>query len=45
MKKATIDKDRCIGDPRFFNVPLDQLLSKTSPEKWPSRSARAIAST
>ena len=22
MKKATADKDRCIGDPRFFDVPL-----------------------
>ncbi|MCJ7798595.1 MAG: gamma-glutamyltransferase, partial [Polaromonas sp.] len=28
MKKATIDKDRHIGDPRFLDVPLDQLLSK-----------------
>ena len=28
MKKATSDKDRHIGDPRFFDVPLDQLLSK-----------------
>ena len=28
MKKATSDKDRHIGDPNFFDVPLDQLLSK-----------------
>lgn len=28
MKKATSDKDCHIGDPRFFDVPLDQLLSK-----------------
>jgi len=28
MKKATIDKDRSIGDPKFFDVPLEQLLSK-----------------
>lgn len=28
MKKATSDKDRHIGDPHFFDVPLDQLLSK-----------------
>src|SRR5690606_37609964 len=28
MKKATADKDRCIGDPRFFDVPLEELLSK-----------------
>ncbi len=28
MKKATADKDRFIGDPKFFDVPLQQLLSK-----------------
>jgi gamma-glutamyltranspeptidase/glutathione hydrolase len=28
MKKATSDKDRHIGDPKFFDVPLAQLLSK-----------------
>ena len=28
MKKATTDKDRHIGDPRFVDVPLEQLLSK-----------------
>jgi gamma-glutamyltranspeptidase/glutathione hydrolase len=28
MKKATSDKDRHIGDPRFVDVPLEQLLSK-----------------
>jgi gamma-glutamyltranspeptidase/glutathione hydrolase len=28
MKKATSDKDRHIGDPQFFDVPLGQLLSK-----------------
>lgn len=28
MKKATSDKDRYIGDPKFFDVPLERLLSK-----------------
>ena len=28
MKQATSDKDRYIGDPRFFEVPLELLLSK-----------------
>jgi len=28
MKRATIDKDRHIGDPAFVDVPLDRLLSK-----------------
>ncbi len=28
MKYATIDKDTRIGDPRFVDVPLDELLSK-----------------
>lgn len=28
MKKATTDKDRCIGDPKLFVVPPEQLLSK-----------------
>ena len=28
MKKATSDKDLHIGDPKFFDVPLAQLLSK-----------------
>ena len=28
MKKATIDKDRYIGDPAFVDVPLDELISK-----------------
>lgn len=27
MKKATIDKDRYLGDPKFFDVPLEYLLS------------------
>lgn len=29
MKRATIDKDRHLGDPAFLEVPLDRLLSKT----------------
>ncbi|WP_420556860.1 gamma-glutamyltransferase [Roseovarius sp.] len=28
MKRATIDKDRCVGDPRFVDVPLDRLTDK-----------------
>lgn len=28
MKKATSDKDRYIGDPKFLEVPLERLLSK-----------------
>lgn len=28
MKLATVDKDRFIGDPRFVDVPLGELLSK-----------------
>jgi gamma-glutamyltranspeptidase/glutathione hydrolase len=28
MKRATIDKDRHLGDPAFLEVPLDRLLSK-----------------
>lgn len=29
MKRATIDKDRYIGDPRFVEIPLARLISKT----------------
>ena len=28
MKRATIDKDRHVGDPRFVEVPLERLLDK-----------------
>lgn len=28
MKRATIEKDRSIGDPLFVDVPLDRILSK-----------------
>ena len=28
MKRATIDKDRFVGDPAHVDVPLDQLISK-----------------
>lgn len=28
MKRATIDKDRHVGDPAFIDVPLDRLVSK-----------------
>jgi gamma-glutamyltranspeptidase/glutathione hydrolase len=29
MKRATRDKDKCVGDPAFFDVPLEQLTSKS----------------
>ncbi len=28
MKMATVDKDRRMGDPRFLEIPFDELLSK-----------------
>ena len=28
MKRATVDKDEHVGDPMFFDVPLDRLLDK-----------------
>ncbi len=28
MKRATVDKDRFLGDPAFMTVPLDRLLAK-----------------
>jgi len=28
MKRATVDKDRFVGDPRFVAVPLERLLSR-----------------
>jgi gamma-glutamyltranspeptidase/glutathione hydrolase len=28
MKRATVDKDRFVGDPRFVEVPLERLLSR-----------------
>jgi gamma-glutamyltranspeptidase/glutathione hydrolase len=28
MKRATIDKDRHVGDPRFVEVPVERLISK-----------------
>ena len=28
MKRATVDKDRYVGDPRFVDVPLDRLTDK-----------------
>ena len=28
MKRATVDKDRHVGDPAFYDVPLEQLLSQ-----------------
>ena len=29
MKRATIDKDRHVGDPKFVDVPVERLTSKT----------------
>ena len=28
MKRATIDKDRHVGDPKFVDVPVERLTSK-----------------
>jgi gamma-glutamyltranspeptidase / glutathione hydrolase len=28
MKRATVDKDRYVGDPRFVDVPVDRLIGK-----------------
>ena len=28
MKRATVDKDRSVGDPKFVDVPLERLLSR-----------------
>ena len=28
MKRATVDKDRHVGDPRFVDIPLDRLIGK-----------------
>jgi gamma-glutamyltranspeptidase / glutathione hydrolase len=28
MKRATVDKDRHVGDPKFVDVPLDRLIGK-----------------
>ena len=28
MKRATVDKDRLVGDPAFVDIPIDRLTSK-----------------
>jgi gamma-glutamyltranspeptidase/glutathione hydrolase len=33
MKRATVDKDRFLGDPKFMEIPLDRLLSKTEAKR------------
>lgn len=39
MKRATVDKDRFVGDPAFFDVPVARLLSKD----YAAQMAREIA--
>jgi gamma-glutamyltranspeptidase/glutathione hydrolase len=39
MKRATVDKDRYVGDPAFVNVPVEKLNSKT----YAAEMARDIA--
>ena len=38
MKRATIDKDAHVGDPKFVAVPVDQLTSKAYAKAWRARS-------
>ncbi|WP_420392198.1 gamma-glutamyltransferase family protein [Acuticoccus sp.] len=33
MKRATIDKDASVGDPRFVDVPLDRLMSNEAADR------------
>ncbi|PZR84010.1 MAG: gamma-glutamyltransferase [Stutzerimonas stutzeri] len=33
MKRATVDKDRHVGDPAFVDVPVEKLISKAYAEK------------
>jgi len=33
MKRATIDKDRYLGDPAFMEIPLDRILSKAEAKR------------
>src|SRR5262249_61570294 len=40
MKRATADKDRHLGDPRFVEVPTERLTSKAYP-KGPPHEIRA----
>lgn len=40
MKIATVDKDAHVGDPRFVDVPLDRLLSKSYAAECADRIAR-----
>ena len=37
MKIATVDKDRSVGDPRFVDIPMDRLTSKTYAREMAAR--------
>ena len=41
MKRATIDKDRHVGDPAFVDVPVDHSPARRTRPSWPPRFARA----
>ncbi|MBK0328007.1 gamma-glutamyltransferase [Rhodobacteraceae bacterium F11138] len=45
MKRATIDKDRFVGDPRFVDVPLKRLTDKTYGESLAAEIRRGERAT
>jgi gamma-glutamyltranspeptidase/glutathione hydrolase len=40
MKIATVDKDNRMGDPKFFDIPLDELMSKDYAKQMADRIRR-----
>jgi gamma-glutamyltranspeptidase / glutathione hydrolase len=45
MKRATIDKDAHVGDPKFVNVPVDQLKSKAYARDMADEIKRGVKAT
>ena len=42
MKRATIDKDAHVGDPKFVKVPVERLISKTYAKTMAGEIARGV---